>query len=183
MESSATVIGILLGILASVAGAALAILSRSIQDLLNERREQNKLMSLVRGELLNIQRHCTVVKREVEKLNYSEGESTQRLKWLKRKHGELSFIKDNLVKLGFLNENMVKEFLQLALFIRNNDLEIDEIISCIDKSTGDDEWFSDAIRRMARRMSAAVSIAQTLLNEEELTIATGFGVSKLFGGK
>ncbi len=54
------------------------------------------------------------------------------------------------------------------MFIRNNDLEIADIIAEIEKSEGTSEISYDVFERMQRRMASATRIADRLLEEPTL---------------
>jgi hypothetical protein len=168
MNQNYTLLGLLVAVFIAEVGATLAIISKVLQDRFADRREQWKLVSLVRGELINIRRHCEVVENEVSYDDIIDIELERNIVWQKRKHGDLSFIKSNISKPGFIEEATVADFLQLALYIRNNDIEIDGIIDYVGTRGGDAKDFTKVLSRIKNRMNLAVGLSSALLQRPAL---------------
>jgi hypothetical protein len=164
-DQAITVPGLFLGAGIAISSAFLTVLSRHFQDHLADRREQRKTLSLVRGEVANIKRHCEIVRSEVLRISNQNGDFGTILSWRKKKHGSLLYLSNNIARLGFVSEGSVVIVFEITMVIRNNDMEIDEIIRLIESGKlSERPILEDAVSRMLHRMDKAADLCDRLLS-------------------
>lgn len=169
-----SVAGVLSGAIVALGGMAVGLFSKAIQDRMADSLQQQKIISLVRGEIRNAENHFNIVYKEVNALCEQPGVFGTALSWKKRRFGDFRFATKDFSQLWFVDEETVSQFLQLSLFVRNNDLEIDDIICRVEATSAEArEGLTDALQRMRKRARSAGCVARNLLEQPVLSPRVG----------
>lgn len=146
-EAALAISGILLG-------AALAWASTFYFQWRQKQLEQRQLLTVLFGELLNIRQHYYFASSELPR-GLSAKADVLALKM--SRYGALAFSGSDLSHLGFLNDDDIRDLMQLALVIRNTDYSID---LAVDRD--DDEEDAD-LSGIKRRMMYAMAVTEQLI--------------------
>lgn len=115
-------------------GAVLAWLSTLYFQYRLELAQQKRLLTVIFGELLNIRRHYAYAGSELP------DRFETRSDWLPLEmsvYGDLSFNKDDLSRLGFLQDRDIADLIQLSLKIRNTDLCVEMLLEQLREKKGE----------------------------------------------
>jgi hypothetical protein len=162
------------GAISAVGGALLGAFSKVVQEVIIERRRERKLTTVLCGELLNIKRHYSIVQLELDQITQDarlgEKEISGAVNWEKRKYGTMGLIGKDLYSFGFVLRYSIDDFLQLSLYVRNNDLEISNVIEMIKAGSYVKECptaslarFNVQVAHLRERMVLAIKLCDRLL--------------------
>ena len=90
-----------------------------------KRDNSRRLLVALFGELLNIDRHCYFILRDLPPALITK-KDVMVVKIAK--HGPLKMIRDNISEYGFLTYEDIRDLIQLSMQARNDDLIIDTIV-------------------------------------------------------
>lgn len=149
LDATLTVSGILLG-------AALAWASTFYFHLRRDRLEQRRLLSVLFGELLNLQQHYSFASSELP-----DGLSSRAdiLALKMSRYGPLAFSGHDLSHLGFLTDEDIRDLMQLALVVRNTDYSIELALD----GYGESEAVDYDLSGIGRRMAYALAVTNQLI--------------------
>lgn len=135
---------------------------------------QKQMLNVLYGELQNISRHYGYVANVSFENSFA---SSEKIKMIMAKYGESETLKNNLEEISFLSPNQIASLLQLTLFIRNNDIIIDTIISFRENmQSKDTENFDIDLKRINMRASQTrdwtAEILRSIENKQKYLHAT-----------
>jgi hypothetical protein len=145
----------LFGILGTILGASITAyynygVSRKIK--------QQDLYRLVRAELLNLARHYRITSREIK----NDGVVTITT-LRKARYRDSGFMALEAKETFILNENLCQDIMQVVLYSRNNDIEIDHLIENI-KAGKCEKYTSNDCKYLTFRLDNTVKIAEDIIS-------------------
>jgi hypothetical protein len=150
-------------VLAALIGASLgAMLAASFVYLnteIQKKRKRSDLYRLLRAEILNMKRHCSVTSREV--CQYSSTDIGA-IRTMKYKDGGTLFL--DTKELYLLNENICQDIMQLSLLSRNNDIFVEELLEFLRKDRVDLKEFVQKIEKIKKRMEGLDGLCGAVLD-------------------
>jgi hypothetical protein len=112
------------GMVTVVLAAVLGYLFSQASERRKTKSEQQRMLSIVFGELRNISRHYAGAARRMP----LSIDAFDRLELKMMKYGSLNMLTGNLQHIGFLTNQQIADILSLSLAIRNNDTQVDAFL-------------------------------------------------------
>lgn len=147
----------------TIIGASISAYYSYINSSVARKIKQKDLYRLVRSELLNLRRHCRLTANELGDCKILSVADLRKAMY--KDSGMLAL---DVNEIYILNENLCQDIMQIILFARNNDIELDEMI----KSMSPDHRSSDThsqsmISRLVRRFHTTAEISDLVLDRLE----------------
>jgi hypothetical protein len=151
------------GLAGTIIGASISAYYSYMNSSVARKIKQKDLYRLVRSELLNLRRHYRLTATE---LSSSERPSVGDLR--KAQYKDTGMLALDVKEIYILNENLCQDIMQIILFTRNNDIELDEVIKSVacDHNVGESKIHS-MIPRLVRRFHMTAQISDLVLSRLE----------------
>jgi hypothetical protein len=150
-----------ISIVGVLVGAALSAYFVFFNAEVQKRRRRSDLYQLLRAEIMNLKRHCSVVEREIGTYRIDQ---VAHLKTTKYRDGAMLFF--DIKESPLLNLNLCQDLMQLSLLSRNNDIHIQDLLDRIEKTDAKvltEDEFSRRISYIKRRMEMTHSLSDEVL--------------------
>lgn len=153
---------VLFGLLGTLVGATISAYYTYLNSNVARRTKQRDLYRMIKAEFLNLSRHCKISSDEIQA---SDQISLVQLRKARYRDGGVIFL--DTKELYLLNENLCQDVMQVILYSRNTDIEIDQMIENI--KCGKIETYSkEECVSLIRRLNVSTKIAAVVIAHMEI---------------
>ena len=114
---------------------------------------------MLRAELINLNKHCLATKLNIE----LQRDRLEIVAFRKAKYNGGNLFVFDIKDAYILNENLFIDVMRLYLFVRNNEIEIDELIALARENKLEGNLRKDLRDRLIWRMQATVEVSEELI--------------------
>jgi len=133
-----------------------------VSEKRRQKFKQRQMLSVIYGELQNVIRHYEYI----ASVDFrSSPSAAEKIKLTMAKYGSSKIITSHLEEIAFLSSDQIASLLQLAMYIRNNDMIIDTIIMCCDRLESDHGALEDIdLKKINSRANRTKDWATQIVN-------------------
>ena len=146
------------GIAAVFLAAFLGYAVSFAQEKRTSKTSRQRLLAIAVGELNSITSHYQSSIWNIKENSASEG---FRIALIKAKYGHLNVLSADFLELGFLSDKQISHIINLATYMRNNDIHIDSILGQSDDKL---KLAQDDIDRLQARFLNTSKISMAIIN-------------------